>query len=150
MRSKMLNAILRTAAFTGVLLTAGISQATDVYLQTQPFTKALPGLVDPVPMWGFALCTDGTFTDCALPGATDAPGPQINVDLAVDTALTIYLNNTLDTPVSIVIPGQAEDGGGAPVPFTDGRDRTRVRSFTHETSPGGTEMYTWSSLDSGT
>lgn len=151
MRSKMLNVMLRMATFTGVLLTAVVTHAADVYLQAESFDKTLtlPDATEVVvPMWGFALCTDDTFTDCGLPGATDAPGPQINLTTA--DALTITLNNTLSTPVSIMIPGQAENNAGAPVPFTDGQGRTRVRSFTHEAPASGTATYTWSSLRAGT
>jgi hypothetical protein len=149
MRSKMLNAILTTAAFMGVLLTSGISHAADVYLQAQSFDKTLtlPDLTEVVvPMWGFATCLDDTFTSCDLPTATDAPGPQIN--LATTDTLTIHLNNTLSTPVSIVIPGQA--GAGDPTFFTDGAARQRVQSFTHEASAGGTALYTWTTLRPGT
>jgi len=148
MRSTFLmKAILRTAvvAGAGVLLTAGVSSAADVYLQAQSFEKALPG-GGTVPMWGFASCTDGTFTSCDLPTATDAPGPQI--DLSTTDTLTIHLSNTLPTPVSIVIPGQV--GGGDPIWTSDGLGRRRVRSFTHETAASATGVYTWSSLRPGT
>ena len=55
---------------------AGNAKAADVYLQAQSFDKSLPGSVT-VPMWGFASCTDATFTTCDAPAATEAPGPQI-------------------------------------------------------------------------
>jgi len=146
MRSNQLKTVLRAAACAGagLLLSASVSSAADVYLQAQSFTKSLPG-GDLVPMWGFASC-DATFTDCDSP---DAPGPRI--DLATTDTLTIHLNNTLTTPVSIIIPGQA--GGGDPVFETDGRPglgRARVRSLVHETAPGDTGTYSWSSLRPGT
>jgi len=150
MRSTFLKTTLRTALLTGasVLLFAGVSPAiaaaNDVYLQAQSFDKALSGDGGTVPMWGFALCTDATFSSCA--SGTDAPGPQIH--LSDTEPLTIHLENTLDTPVSIVIPGQA--GGGDPVWSMDGQGRRRVQSLTHETAPGLTADYTWSSLRSGT
>jgi hypothetical protein len=144
MQSNLLKTVLRAAAYAGagLLLTASVSSAADVdvYLQAQSFDKSLAG--DTVPMWGFAEC-DSTFTTCDSP---EAPGPQINV--ATGDNLTIHLKNTLATPVSIVIPGQA--GGGDPVWFTDTQGRQRVRSFTAETAAGLTETYTWSSLRSGT
>jgi FtsP/CotA-like multicopper oxidase with cupredoxin domain len=151
MRSTFLKTTLRTALLTGasVLLIAGVSPAVaaanDVYLQAQSFDKALPANGGTVPMWGFALC-DATFINCDLPSETDAPGPQIHVSTA-DT-LTIHLKNTLDTPVSIAIPGQA--GGGDPEWSMDGQGRRRVQSLTHETAPGLTADYTWSSLRPGT
>lgn len=148
MRSTFLMHMLKTAALTGacLLLTAGVASAADVYLQAQSFDKVVPG--GTVHMWGFASCTDGTFTVCDLPAATDAPGPQI--DLADTDSLTIHLNNTLEAPVSIVIPGQSEDGGGAPVMVVDGQSRNRVRSMTHETAPASSGVYTWSTLRAGT
>ena len=152
MRSTLLKAILRTAvlASAGLLLAAGVSPAVaaadDVYLQAQSFDKALPGVGGTVPMWGFALCTDGTFTSCDLPSETDAPGPQI--ELSDTDTLTIHLNNTLDTPVSIVIPGQA--GGGDPEWTTDTQGRRRVTSFTKEIAGGASDTYSWSSLRPGT
>ena len=117
MRSIFLKTTLRTAALAGALLTAGVSQAADIYLQAESFDKELPGASGPimVPMWGFASCTDATFTSCASVDV-DAPGPQINLTTA--DSLTIHVNNTLSTPVSIVIPGQA--GGGNPTFSTDG------------------------------
>jgi len=152
MRSTLLKAILRTAvlASAGLLLAAGVSPAVaaadDVYLQAQSFDKALPGVGGTVPMWGFALCTDGTFTSCDLPSETDAPGPQI--ELSDTDTLTIHLNNTLDTPVSIVIPGQA--GGGDPEWTTDTQGRRRVTSFTKEIAGGASDTYSWSWLRPGT
>ena len=151
MRSTFLKAILRTAALAGasVLLTAGVSSAADVYLQAQSVPKTLPGLVAPVPMWVF-VCDFGTSED-PIPNpncADSASGPRI--DAAAGDNLTIHLTNTLPTPVSIVIPGQA--GGGDPEPFTDTRGRQRVRSLTHETGAGATTpvTYTWNSVSPGT
>jgi len=133
---------------------AGAASAADVYLQAQPYTKTitLPNAttVD-VPMWGFASCTDATFATCTLD--TNAAGPQITADIAVDPALTIHLKNTLPTAVSIVIPGQF--GGGDPTKVIDGGNRSRMRSMTHETAPyDGTDAtigtYSWASLKTGT
>jgi len=148
------NALVKTAAVAGVLLASGATYAEDIYLQAQSFDKTLT-LPDAsevvVPMWGFASCSDADFDDCQLPDATNAPGPQINIDLTVNTALTIHVKNTLTTPVSVVIPGQVEADAGGPVPFTDAKGRTRVRSFTHEAAAGGgTATYTWSNLRPGT
>jgi len=125
-----------------------VASAAELYLQTQSYTKTITlpdaSTVD-VPMWGFADCgTDSTFASCTLDPNTS--GPQINVDLSTDTALTIHLSNTLPVPVSIVIPGQA--GGGDPVPMAS--DPLRMRSMTHEAPAGGTADYTWGTLKSGT
>ena len=150
MRSISLKAILRTAALAGagVLLTAGVSfaAAVTVYLQATSVTKTLPGGVS-APMWVF-VCdpAHAAANPNCEPAATGSPMPRI-IAVAGD-ALTINVSNTLPTPVSIMIPGQA--GGGDPV-FTGGR----VQSLTNETGPGTasaavTGTYTWDSLRPGT
>ena len=120
-------------------------QDVAVYLQTRSFDKTLPD-GSTVPMWGFASCTDDTFTSCTSLADTDAPGPQITA--FEGHSLTVHVSNTLPTPVSILVPGQA--GAGNPVPFTDGAGRQRTQSFTHETAAGATNTYSWSSLRAGT
>ncbi|MEQ1501496.1 MAG: Ig-like domain-containing protein [Myxococcota bacterium] len=115
--------------------------AADVYLEAQPFELQLPW-GESVPMWGFANCEPG-WVACKAPAA---PGPQL--DVATGDPLTIHLHNTLPTPVSVLIPGQA--GGGDPVFVTDGRGRQRARSMTHETAAGGTADYSWDPLRPGT
>ena len=79
----------------------------EVFLQTQRFDKALPG-GGTVAMWGFASCTDATYSDCELSTEMDAPGPQ--VDAFAGYNLNINVQNTLPMPVSIMIPGQANAG----------------------------------------
>ena len=119
----------------------------DVYLQTQAFDKALPG-GGTVPMWGFASCTSG-FASCELPADSDAPGPQINAFEGFQ--LRVHVQNTLNLPVSLIIPGQTEVGGGTPMMMGN-----RVRSFTTETVaatggiPGAETIYTFSNLNAGT
>ena len=113
-----------------------------VYLKTQPFDKPLPG-GGTVAMWGFAACTDNTFTDCAAPSGTDAPGPRI--DAFASHNLTISVMNTLPMPVSIMIPGQANTG--VPTAATPG---TRQTSFAAAVDPGSTGTYTFSGLKAGT
>ncbi|MDH4125018.1 MAG: Ig-like domain-containing protein [Gammaproteobacteria bacterium] len=147
MRSRMMTAVLKTALFASVLLTAVTSSAADVYLEAKSFDKQIPdgaGGTLPVKMWGFAMCDSTGFTNCELATEMDAPGPQINVLVA--DALNIHLRNSLpNVPVSIMIPGQP--GGGDPVPSTG-----RVGSFTHEAQPGGDATYTWlaNTLNPGT
>lgn len=129
----------------GLLGICSVSNAVEVFLKTESYTKTLPGPegdID-VPMWGFASCTDNTFSDCTL----SATGPQINAQSG--DALTIHLRNTLPTPVSIDIPGQT--GSGNPTWTYDDLGRRRVQSFTTETAAsGGTQTYTWSTLRTGT
>ncbi len=146
MQSKMLNAILMTVAVAGFLFSTNLSNAAEIYLRAQTFDKTLPDGTT-VPMWGFASC-DSTHTNCTLPVATDAPGPQIDL-LATDTHLNIHLQNNLSTPVSIVIPGLTGNIISTPPTIMDSSStgsRARIRSFTHETAPGTTATYSWSSL----
>jgi FtsP/CotA-like multicopper oxidase with cupredoxin domain len=122
----------------------------DVYLKVQPFDKILPS-GGGVAMWGFATC-DSTFTTCAAPTETDAPGPRIDAFAGYD--LRIHVLNTLAIPVSINIPGQTGEVGRVPVMMTDDLGRSRVQSFTHETPTGSVAAdavtYTWTNLSAGT
>lgn len=131
-----------------ILLVAGTSFAQEAWLSAQPYpAKALPGGVS-VPMWVFASCEAG-FANCA-PSSAGAPGPQINVP-STATTLTIHLQNTLTTPVSLAIPGLAGGNVGAPVFFNPstggtvlaGTPGARVRSFSKEVAPGSSDVYTW-------
>ena len=122
----------------------------DVYLRAQRFQKTLAG-GGSVAMWGFATC-DAVFVSCEDPSETEAPGPRI--DAFAGYSLNIHVQNTLDIPVSIAIPGQTDEVGRVPVMMPGAPDR--VQSQTHEApagtiaSPGATTTYTWNSLSSGT
>lgn len=121
--------------------------AAEYWLQTGTTT------VQGVPMWGYASCTDGTFTTC---GAVTVPGPALSVAPTDTTGLTVHLKNTLSVPTSLIVPGQAianptpvwTDGTSGP----RGGDLTkRVRSFTHEAaSGGGIADYVWPGFKAGT
>jgi FtsP/CotA-like multicopper oxidase with cupredoxin domain len=117
-----------------------------VYLKAQRFDKALPS-GGSVAMWGFAACSDDTYTDCSPVAETDAPGPQIDAYAGYD--LTINVQNTLPMPVSIMIPGQANTG----VPTAAGTRKTAfaveiAAASTGTTYPTGT--YSFSGLKAGT
>ena len=112
----------------------------DVFLKAQPFDKPLPE-GGSVAMWGFAACTDASYTECATPTETDAPGPQI--DAFAGYGLTINVMNTLPMPVSIMIPGQANTG----VSTAAG---VRHTSFAAEVGVGATGSYTYNGLKAGT
>lgn len=115
-----------------------------VYLKAQRFAKPLTGSGS-VAMWGFAACTDGSFSTCALPSETDAPGPQIDAYAGAANGLSITVLNTLSVPVSIAIPGQASAGNRVLL----GTDR--VQSFSNDVGPdGGTATFSWPNLKSGT
>lgn len=127
--------------WAAALLVAGPSLAADYFLVAKPVTKTMPGSV-PVVMWGFAVDADNDLTTDGGEVAT-VPGPRLTVLPTDVTGLTINVRNDLPEPISLVIPGQL--GTGDPVLLSQ-----RVRSFTHETAPGETGLYTWPTLKPGT
>jgi FtsP/CotA-like multicopper oxidase with cupredoxin domain len=128
-----------------VFLTAGPSFAAEYWMCAKPFDMTMPD-ASVVPMWGFALSNSNFADDCK--GPATVPGPKLTVGVG-DTTLTIHLRNDLTgpyiEPVSIVIPGQAMPVSSPPV-FAG----NRVRSFVQEAATGGTQTYTWSSIQPGT
>ncbi|RIK33327.1 MAG: hypothetical protein DCC55_35185, partial [Chloroflexi bacterium] len=96
-------------------LTGAAAQAATVTVNLCASTGALslPNSVN-VPIWGFVDSGGGPCT----PGqANSLPGPSLRA-AAGDTVI-INLTNALNTPTSIVIPGQLlTASGGAPGPFT--------------------------------
>jgi len=135
------------AAF--LLWMGGSASAAEYWLRAETVTKTMPDATT-VAMWGFALCTDGTYSAC---DAATVPGPDLTVGPA-DTSLTVHLRNKLTgplvEPVSIVIPGQT--AVMTPVKFTDTTGRQRVKSFTAETPADNatTVNYVWNNLKPGT
>jgi len=124
------------AIFFILLVTADTSSGVVYNLTADSTTENYSGSV--VPMWGFGLCTDDTFTTC---DPVSIPGPEITVPAG--EALTINLKNNLAVPASIIIPGQSIN----PAPTDLGG---RVMSFTAEAAPGGTTTYFWSNFKAGT
>jgi hypothetical protein len=130
-------------ALTALLTAAGQAGAASFDLCTATTTKTMPdGAV--ITMWGYGVDTGG-------PCAATVPGPPLTVP-AGDNMLTVNLRNTLSDPVSIVISGQmlpeSTAGPTMPVTFMDGQGRSRVHSFTHETTTTG--VYIWNNLKPGT
>jgi hypothetical protein len=130
-------------ALTALLTAAGQAGAASFDLCTATTTKTMPdGAV--ITMWGYGVDTGG-------PCAATVPGPPLTVP-AGDNMLTVNLRNTLSDPVSIVISGQmlpeSTAGPTMPVTFMDGQGRSRVHSFTHETTTIG--VYIWNNLKPGT
>lgn len=118
-------------------VTAGMAMASvaEFYLRAAATDVTMPGPTV-VKMWGFASC-DNTWV-C---GSVTIPGPPLTVPPG-DT-LKINLKNDLTVPISLVIPGQSI----TPTPvIPDGR----VMSFTTETLPTATGIYTWNPLKPGT
>jgi VCBS repeat-containing protein len=143
--------VLALAAGAAVLSVPGPAFAVTYYLKATTFTLADPNGGTGIPMWGYALCQDSLFTNCA-PSAT-APGPALTVP-ANDTELKISLSNDLTVPTSLVINGLIKPM----TPVWDGGETgnrpsatARVRSFDAEASAGGgTVDYTWSNVKPGT
>lgn len=138
--------INQLALITAIVAASAVSSyAADIYLVVKAYEKTMPdGTV--IPMWGFAADLDGDLgTD---EGETPSlPGPMITMTPA-DPTLNIHLRNDLNVPVSIVIPGQKTVLDT--VRITDASGRTRVKSFTHETPPNGTGLYSWNDIRPGT
>jgi len=137
-----------------VLLAAAPALAASIVvdLTAETGTVTMPDATV-VPIWGFKIT--------GSPDPVSLPGPQIT--LAEGDDLTINLTNNLNVPVSIVIPGQITtmtpvwvdiaDPYGTPTgtgsrPALD--TTSRVRSFTHETAPLSTGVYTWTGVKAGT
>ncbi|MFA6901564.1 MAG: Ig-like domain-containing protein [Gallionellaceae bacterium] len=136
--------MLRASALAGLFSFSSAASAIDYWLRAEPLTVPMPGGVS-MPMWGYASCTDGTYSSCS---AASVPGPALTVPVG-DALLTIHLRNDLPASTSIVIPGQTANM--VPVKFTDSSGRQRVRSFTHETlAGGGIADYSWTSMKPGT
>ncbi|MFO7594354.1 MAG: Ig-like domain-containing protein [Pseudomonadota bacterium] len=131
---------LTQASLLGALLTvAGTASAATYNLCAGTTDLTMPDSTV-ITMWGYGLDTGGTC-------APTIPGPELTVPPG-DNTLTVNLRNELSEPVSMIISGQ--QAAMTPVFFTDGQGRQRVRSFTHETSPGGTAVYSWNNLKPGT
>ena len=96
-----------------------------------------------IPMWGY-------FSDSGQTCGTEpawSVGPTIAVP-AGDNTLEVNLRNCLTIPTSLIITGQALPGD--PVTFTDTQGRTRVQSFSAETTPnGGIHTYTFNDIKPG-
>src|SRR3989339_888104 len=132
MKTKLLpiSRMAHALALAGLFGFPSAASAIEYWLRAEPLTVSMPGGAN-VPMWGYANCTDSTFSSCT---AATVPGPALTVPVG-DASLTLHLKNDLSANTSIVIPGQITNM--VPVKFTDSTGRERVRSFTHETLAGG-------------
>jgi FtsP/CotA-like multicopper oxidase with cupredoxin domain len=134
-----------------LLLIQGPLQAATYNLYADVTSLTLPDTGEVVTMWGFGL----------QGGPVTIPGPVLTVPPG-DTTLTINLRNNLtgvrtglgvDTPVSLVIPGQAmPQGYSGPVRFGAAPYLGRIRSLSAETPSDNTTIvtYTWNNLKPGT
>lgn len=137
--TKKLVQVLTLVALSG---SSAATLAAEYWMCTAITTKLMPDTGEIVVMWGYAQDNDNNLAN-GCGNAVTVPGPLLTVPPG-DTALTIHLSNALAQPVSIVIPGQI--ASMTPVRNADGR----MRSFTHETAPGGTADYVWTALKPGT
>jgi hypothetical protein len=112
-----------------LLLGAGPSSAVTYELFAETVTRTLDGEV--VEMWGL-----GQISPSAKPASV--PGPVLDVPAGED--LIVVLNNDLDVPISLVVPGLGL--GAAPAPVVDGDGR--VQTFSAVEAPvGGSATYTF-------
>ena len=143
--------VLALAAGAAVLSIPGPAFAITYYLKATAFTLADPNGGPVIPMWGYVLCQDSAFTNCAA--TATAPGPALTVP-ATETTLTISLSNDLPVPTSLVINGLIKPM--TPVWDNDAigsrpNPTARVRSFDAEASAsGGFADYTWNNVKPGT
>ncbi|MEW8135957.1 MAG: Ig-like domain-containing protein [Candidatus Thiodiazotropha endolucinida] len=175
-RSKIMKLRIKPiVAACALAMAAGQAGAIDYTLATKAYSKTMSdGSI--VPMWGYVIDPDNDSSgrgDCyeTTPAAARrtcvdnlpdpvAPGPRLDIP-PTDTALRIFLTNTLPEPTSIVIPGQelpysaADNGPTWDGPFggnaiTGGRpvgDTTlKMRSYGREANRnGGRRAYVWNS-----
>jgi FtsP/CotA-like multicopper oxidase with cupredoxin domain len=148
-KTKSITSILACGAW---VLAAGISHGADLYVRAEKTNLTLPGGTT-VEMWGFIRDTDANFATLETTAGYGFQGKALDIDqTSGGNTLNIHLNNRLDVPTSIVIPGQ---DGYVIVPnehstFVDSKGRTRARSFVKETAPNTTSVYTWNNTSVGT
>jgi FtsP/CotA-like multicopper oxidase with cupredoxin domain len=133
-------------ALTLVVLAAWAAPSPAAELAAVPAQWTPPG-GGPIDMWAFIEVADAAGFDCATADPAAAWSFPTLTAAAGDT-LTINLKNCLGEPVSAFIPGQTKPT--APVTFTDGQGRTRVRSFDAEIAAGASGSYTWQGIKEGT
>lgn len=145
-RTKYLRQLALAIIATGVVTVSSFGADVTVDLKAEQRPLLMPDSTTTVQMWGFFNLSDV--------GTDWTPGPRIKLtNFAATDTLTINLTNSLAEPTSIVIPGQVV----AMTPtWTDGTTgpRTsltqRVRSFTSEAAPAGSQTYTFTGLRPGT
>lgn len=128
-----------------VMMMAGPALGATYHLRARQFNMEMPDSVS-VAMWGYALWRydlgDGNGW-VRGDRVTKVPGPKLMVPQGQN--LRVILDNRLEVPVSITIPGQMENSPTV-VRNADGR----IRSFTRETPPNGRRNYRWNNLKPGT
>jgi len=142
MNTKTKRTAILAALVLGLLSSvAPPANAAEAWLVAKPVAVTMPDGVQ-VTMWGFAEA-DASFAA----GAATVPGPRLTVPSG-DTTLTINVKNELTVPISIIIPGQAATF--TPVRPKAAQGDPTATSFTTETAPGATGIYTWSNFRAGT
>ena len=137
---QLLKPVLRYSVLAALALAANNTHALNVYLRAGVTTNTMPGGME-IHMWGFSL---ESGPGVGLNRIT-SPGPSISVPIG-DPALNIHVFNQLPEPVSIVVPGLAGTVGDVVRHLAD----NRVRSFTKEAAPGGSQTYSFANVAAGT
>lgn len=125
---------------TTLFLTVVSSHALNLAAVEAEWTA--PGSTVPIRMWGF-IDDPGSCPAAPVPWKN---GPKLKRKQG--TTLTINLRNCLNEPVSLVIPGQEVTPN--PQVITDLQGRTRVTAFIHEAPVGGSAIYSFNNLKTGT
>ncbi len=130
--------LLLSFAFAGIRHDAAL--ATEYFLRAEAMTGTMCDGTE-IEMWGYAMDTAFGAED----GTVTVPGPVLEIPPG-DSSLTIHMDNNLNVPTSIVIPGLIASMS----PVRNGENR--IVSFTHETSPGNAAPvdYIWNNLKPGT
>jgi FtsP/CotA-like multicopper oxidase with cupredoxin domain len=151
MNPKVIPSLLRVALLVALSGTAIEARANPFFLKAAPSAVTMPD-GRTVPVWGYASCTDATFTVC---GAVSVPGPSLVV-ADTDVSVTLSVKSELPVPTSLVIPSQIAtlsptfvDAADVPISVgarAAGDVTSRVRSFSTEAVPlalGGPDVATY-------
>jgi FtsP/CotA-like multicopper oxidase with cupredoxin domain len=152
---KTRHSLMRISGALSVVALVLVASAGSVFAASYTIRAGASTVVMPpdnavIPVWGFAPVA-GFDNNSNI---VTVPGPVMRVPVGEDLLVTVQ-NGLSAQNVSLIIPGlgMPVNGAGAPLPpvfFTDAQGRRRVRSFTAETTPGGSVTYTFTGLRPGT
>ena len=152
---KTRHSLMRISGALSVVALVLVASAGSVFAASYTIRAGASTVVMPpdnavIPVWGFAPVA-GFDNNSNI---VTVPGPVMRVPVGEDLLVTVQ-NGLSAQNVSLIIPGlgMPVNGAGAPLPpvfFTDAQGRRRVKSFTAETTPGGSVTYTFTGLRPGT